>query len=157
MSFVQGFVIMADSIFMGYLIWAAWQDYKEKMVVRYTHLVGLAAVFLMACIKTTYILDCPMEYMLGIAFVFLTQIAAQKCRLYGMADIFVFSLIGLFFVFSKGPKLYMTAYLLVFALSGCLLVFVQIGRKNIKGTHLNCSVAYIPYICFAFFLTNVVV
>ena len=51
MNYGQGFEVMADLVFTGYLIWAAWQDQREMMVVRYTHGLGLLAVLMLAVVK----------------------------------------------------------------------------------------------------------
>jgi len=45
---------------------------------------------------------------------------------------------------------------MVHAVSGMLLLAVQIVKRNVKRGKLLRPVPYIPYICFAFILTNVV-
>ena len=157
MSYEQGFVITADIIFTIYLLWVSKQDYREMQVVRYSHGAGLAAVVILAILNGKDIVECPMEYILGLIFVLLMQMVAYKCHLYGMADILVFFVCGLYFVMRKGPEMYFTAYMLHQALAGILLLVIQIAKRNVKGTRLCKPVAYIPYISFAFVLTNVVV
>lgn len=157
MNCVQGFEIMADGVFYGYLCWAAWQDHREKMVVRYTHMIGLAAVFLLVYMRKEIILEHILLYVCHVLLICMIQAAAYQWHLYGLADAFVFALCGLFFLAKQGFSGYLSAYLIVFALSGCLMLFVQIYKGNIKGIRLLTPTAYIPYICFAFFLTNVVV
>ncbi len=44
MSFTRGSAIIGDLVFYLYLVWAAYQDCREKLVWRGTHLMGLAAV-----------------------------------------------------------------------------------------------------------------
>ena len=157
MNYGQGFEVMADLVFTGYLIWAAWQDQREMMVVRYTHGLGLLAVLMLAVVKRGVIMECPVEYLLGLSVVMLIQFAAYRCHCYGTADVLVFLMCGLYFLLKKGPYLYFTAYVMVPALSGCLLLMVQMARRNVQGVYLRRPVAYIPYICVAFILTNVVV
>lgn len=157
MSYGLGFVIMADLIFIGYLIWVSWQDYKEMMVVRYSHGLGLLAVVILAVVQKEMIVVRPLEYVIGTVIVVFVQVVAYKCNFYGMADVFVFFMCGVYFLLQKGPQLYLTAYVTVTAMSGCLLLMVQFAKRNIKGVHLCKPVAYIPYICVAFILTNVVV
>lgn len=157
MNYGQGFAIMASVIFIGYLLWVSWQDYKEMMVVRYSHGLGLLAVIMLAIIQRSTIAEHPLEYLLGLGVVFFTQFAAYRCHVYGMADVLVFFMCGLYFLLQKGAHGYMLAYFMVLAVSGCLLIGVQIARRNIKGLYLCKPIAYIPYICVAFVLTNVVV
>lgn len=148
---------MASISFTGYLIWVSWQDYREMMVVRYSHCLGLVAVIILTVLNRQAIKAQPMAYLAGLIMVLLVQIVAYKCRLYGMADILVFFMCGLYFLVTKGPELYLIAYIMVPAVSGVLLLIVQILKKNVRGVHLHRPVAYIPYICVAFVLTNVVV
>lgn len=157
MSYEPGFEITADVIFAIYLLWVSKQDYCEMQVVRYSHGAGLAAVVILVVMNRKKIMDYPVECIVGLVFVLLMQMIAYKCRLYGMADILVFGVCGLYFLVRKGPELYFTAYMLHQALSGCLLLAIQIVKSNVKGVRLCRPVAYIPYISFAFVLTNVVV
>ena len=46
MNFEQGLEIMASIVFYMYLIWVSRQDLKEMQVVRYSHILGVAAIFL---------------------------------------------------------------------------------------------------------------
>ena len=157
MSYVQGFAIMADVTFVIYLLWVSKQDYREMQVVRYSHCLGVAAIVMLVILNRKNIMEYPMEYVLGVIFVLLIQIIAHKCHLYAMADIIVFFVCGVYFLVRKGPESYFTAYMLHQALAGCLLLVIQIVKRNVKGVRLCRPVAYIPYISFAFILTNVVV
>ncbi len=157
MSYEQGFAIMADVAFAVYLLWVSKQDYREMQVVRYSHGLGLAAIIILALLNRKDIMECPMEYILGVVFVWLMQIIAYKCHLYGIADILVFFVCGLYFLMRKGPELYLAAYMVLHALSCFLLLVIQIIKRNVKGMRLSKPVAYIPYISIAFVLTNVVV
>ena len=157
MNYELGFAIMANVIFVMYLFWVSWQDFKERLVVRYSHGLGVLAIILLAILKKEDIADAPMEYWVGLIFVLLIQVAAYKYRLYGLADVLVFLICGLYFLVQKGPQLYLTAYILLQALAGCFLLGVQIAKRNVQGVRLYKPVAYIPYISFAFILTNVVV
>ena len=157
MSYEQEFAIMADLIFMVYLIWVSWQDQKEMMVVRYSHGLGLFAIVILAIGHNEMIATMPWECGVGFLIVLFVQIVAYQCKFYGMADVFVFTMCGLYFWLQKGPQLYLTAYVTVMAVSGCLLLAVQIVKRNVNGVCLRKSVAYIPYISVAFVLTNMVV
>jgi Flp pilus assembly protein protease CpaA len=157
MSYEQGFAITADVILTVYLLWVAIQDFHEMQVVRYSHGLGLLAVLILVILNRGNIAEYPVEYILGLIFVLMTQVIAGKCHLYGMADILVFFVCGLFFLMRKGPALYLTAYMMLHAMSGGLLLMVQLLKRNVKGVRLCKPVAYIPYISFAFVLTNVVV
>lgn len=97
------------------------------------------------------------EYGIGIAVILMVQIVAYVGDFYGIADVLVFLMCGFYFLFQKGPQLYLTAYVMVYAMSGCLLLLVQMVKRNISGMYLRRPVAYIPYIYVAFVLTNVVV
>ena len=157
MSYEQGFAIIADIIFAIYLLWVSHQDYREMQVVRYSHGLGLAAIVVLTILNKRDFMEYPMEYITGVIVVLMIQVIAYKCHLYGMADILVFFVCGLYFLISKGPEVYFTAYMVLQALSGCFLLMIQIVKNNVKGVHLCKPVAYIPYISFAFILTNVVV
>lgn len=157
MSYAQEFAIMADAIFAIYLLWVSKQDYREMQVVRYSHGLGIAAIVILVILNRKEIMMYPMEYILGVLFALLMQIIAYQCHLYGMADILVFFVCGLYFLMRKGSELYFTSYMLLHALAGCLLLMIQIIKRNIKGMRLCKPVAYIPYISVAFILTNVVV
>lgn len=157
MNCVQGFEITAEGIFYGYLLWAAWQDHREKLVVRYTHILGLAAVMLLLYMRKEAVFAEILLYGWNVLLICILQAAAYRWHLYGLADAFVFCLCGFFFLMKYGCEMYLSVYLLVFALSGCMMLFVQMYKGNIKGVRLLMPTAYIPYISFAFFLTNVVV
>lgn len=157
MSYGQEFAIMASLVFTGYLIWVSWQDHKEMLVARYSHGLGLGAVLILVMVQKNDIIEHLGEYAIGFAVVLTVQMAAYKGACYGRADVLVFLMCGLYFLCQKGPQLYLTAYLMVQAVSGCLLLLVQTARHNIHGMYLRKPVAYIPYICVAFVLTNVVV
>ena len=148
---------MASLIFTGYLIWVSWQDHKEMLVARYSHGLGLMAVVILAIVQKNDIAVRFWEYVLGAAVIVAVQMTAYKGNFYGMADVLVFLMCGLYFLFQKGPQLYLTSYVMVYAISGCLLLLVQMARRNIRGMYLCNPVAYIPYISVAFVLTNVVV
>lgn len=157
MNYGHGFEIMASVIFIGYLLWVSWQDYREKMVVRYSHGLGLMAIVILLLLRRHAIAEQPLEYLIGVCIVLISQGVAYKCSFYGLADVLVFLMCGLYFLVQKGPHLYLTAYVMVLAVSGCALLLVQIFKGNVKRLHLRKAVAYIPYICFAFVLTKVVV
>lgn len=149
---------MGKLIFMGYLLWSSMQDKKEMQVVRYTHLLGAFAVI---CSGVQYLRSRATAgeiVVMGLAAVCLMfmQLLAWKCRMYGLADVIVFCLIGLFFMFEKGIAEGIMGYLYVYAVSGAMLGVVQWGKGNLKGVRLRQPIPYIPYISVAFFLTNMV-
>ena len=77
-------------------------------------------------------------------------------KLYGFADVIVLFLSGVFLLLEKGTEKYLLAYFMVQALSGSLLLMVQLAKGNVKGMNLKRPIPYIPYISFAFILTNMV-
>ena len=156
MNCVQGFEIMADIIFLLYLIWTAIQDVREMQVVRYSHLLGILGVFLQFFLQKENVFCYPIEYFTAFLVLFFWQIAAGRLKLYGVADAIVFFMNGVFLLGKIGPEKYLLAFFVHQALAGIMLLAVQIAKRNIKGTKLLHSVPYIPYICFAFCLTNVV-
>lgn len=156
MNFAQGLEIMADLFFVAYLIWVSWQDNKEMQVVRYSHLLGLFAVVLQVILQKTRIVNSLNEYFIAISVLLLLQSIAYHFKLYGFADVIVFFLCGTFLLLEKGAEKYLMAYFLVQAVSGSLLLLAQFAKGNVKGLNLKRPVPYIPYICFAFILTNMV-
>ncbi len=157
MSYEQGFEIMAEFMFAGYLLWVSWQDCREMQVVRYSHGLGLLAVIILVFSKGGTVLTYLPEYLAGVGILMGVQAAAYKCRLYGLADVLVLFMCGLFLLFLKGPENYLLSYSVLFAVSIVLLILVQLWKKNLHGLQLRKTVAYIPYICTAFILTNAVV
>ena len=156
MSFAQGLEIMASIVFLGYLLWAAWQDVKEMQVVRYTHVAGLLAVVLQAILNRKLIMQSVQAYIIAIVILLAIQITAKWLDLYGVADMIAFFLIGLYFLFRVGVRHYLLTYFFTQALSGILLLAVQVWKHNVKSLKLRHSVPYIPYISVAFGLTNMV-
>lgn len=155
MSFARESEIMAEFIFGAYLIWVSVQDYREMCVIRYSHLLGLAAVMLQSvcCLRAE-----PDRVYLNVflsIILLVLQLGAYRFRLYGTADIFVFFLCGIFLLNRFGAD-FLTAYFLIQALSGGMLMGMQFMKRNVKGLHLRRPVAYIPYISVAFILTNMV-
>ena len=101
MSFVQGLEIMASLVFCIYLIWISWQDYIEMKVVRYSHLLGIAAIFLLVILEKRKVCFSVKEFIFaGFVLLFL-QIIAYYFKLYGFADVIVLFLCGLFFFGKK--------------------------------------------------------
>lgn len=151
---------MASLIFLLYLIWVSWQDVQEMQVVRYSHLLGALAIVLQVILSLLSDngseLDCAKEYLSAGSLLLVIQILAYYFKLYGLADVLVFFLCGLYMLLEKGVERYLMAYFMVQAISGSLLLVVQLLKGNVKGMHLRCSVPYIPYISVAFILTNMV-
>ena len=156
MNFAQGLEIMANLIFVTYLAWVSWQDNKELQVVRYSHLLGVFAVPLQVILQKTRIVNSLNEYFIAILVLLVLQGIAYRFKLYGFADVIVFFLCGTFLLLEKGTEKYLLAYFLVQAVSGSLLLLVQLAKGNVKGLNLKRPAPYIPYICFAFILTNMV-
>ena len=156
MNYAQELEIMVNGIFVIYLIWTAWQDYREMQVVRYSHILGIVGVLAMAGIRWKEIRIFPLEYVSAFVIILLLQMIAYWFSIYGMADVVVFCMCGWFFVLHRGVNSYLTVYIMLIAVSCCMLFIVQILKNNIQGLHLKKSVAYIPYICVAFVLTNLV-
>ena len=151
---------MANVIFSIYLIWVSLQDYREMQVVRYSHGLGIAAILLEILRivfwrdgSETYIVR---EYMSAGFVLLLLQVVACLFKLYGIADMIVLFLCGIFLLLRKGIEYYLMAYFMAQAISGILLLMFQFIKGNVKGTNLRNPVPYIPYISIAFFLTNMV-
>ncbi|MBR2036398.1 MAG: hypothetical protein IKJ39_09035 [Lachnospiraceae bacterium] len=151
---------MASLIFDGYLVWVSWQDVQEMQVVRYSHLLGVLAFLLQVVIKmmtpNERELHSMVEYLSAGLVLLVLQILAHFLNLYGLGDVIVFFLCGLYMLLEKGVEHYLLAYFMVQALSGSLLLVVQFLKGNIKGMRLKAPIPYIPYISVAFILTNMV-
>ena len=160
MNYVQGFEIMASLLFCVYLLWVSWQDVQEMQVVRYSHLLGVVAFLLQAVVKTLLTNEGEfhgmMKYLSAGLVLLVFQIVAYYFKLYGLADVIVFFLCGLYMLLEKGVERYLLAYFMVQAISGSLLLVVQFLKGNVKGMRFRCPVPYIPYISVAFILTNMV-
>jgi len=156
MNYVPGFEIMADWIFGLYLLWAAFQDIKEMQVIRYTHLLGIAGICLQGFLHKGMVIQEAPAYLAAFFILCFCQVAVARLKLYGVADAIVFFLCGTFGLAKAGTDYYLFMYLMVHAVSGMLLLAVQIVKRNVKRGKLLRPVPYIPYICFAFILTNVV-
>ena len=103
MSCAPELEIMVDIIFVLYLIWVSWQDYKSMEVVRYSHLSGLFAIVLQLFLQVILhnVMDDKMIEKIIAGFLacfvlLVTQIVGCFIRLYGVADGIVFFLCGLF-------------------------------------------------------------
>lgn len=156
MNFAQELEIMANLIFVTYLAWVSWQDNKEMQVVRYSHLLGLFAVLWEVILQKARIVNSLNEYFIAVLVLLVLQSISYYFKLYGFADVIVFFLCDTFLLFEKGTKKYLVTYFLVQAVSGNLLLLVQLVKGNVKGLNLKRPAPYIPYICFAFILTNMV-
>ncbi len=161
MSYAPELEIMADIIFVLYLIWVSGQDYKSMQVVRYSHLLGLFAIVLQLFLQVivhNVVVDGMMEKviagMLACLVLLVMQIVACFMRLYGVADGIVFFLCGVFMIVEEGAEGFMQSFLWLTAVSGVLLLVVQAMKGNLKGVGLKQPVSYIPYISFAFILTK---
>ena len=163
MNCVPEFETMVSAVFIGYLLWVSWQDYKSMQVIRYSHGMGLFAVILkiisqvfLQGMKKETIYEHLFASLLAVIVLLCIQIAACLLHLYGTADGMVFFLCGLFLLVQEGTEQYMLSFLWMTALSGGMLLVVQVLKGNIKGVALKHPVPYIPYISFAFILTKVV-
>ena len=164
MDYVHVLEIMASALFVAYLIWAMQQDVKEMQVARYTHLLGLGAIIISA-LSTTINgqLDVGNTEVLWrqnlweIVVVCLLQFIGYKLRCYGLADVFLISLCSAFYYFQSAQYHCLYFYFVLYAISGVLLLFVELCRGNLKGLKLKQKVPYIPYISIAFFLTKWVI
>lgn len=159
MNFEQGLEIMASIVFYMYLIWVSRQDLKEMQVVRYSHILGVAAIFLQIVPKAlqsdSRIYEAR-EYWVAVMVLLFLQMGACFLRMYGLADVFVCFLCDIFFLLEYGLEYYLPAHFLMQAIAGGLLLMVQLVKGNVKGTRLKRPVPYIPYLSVAFILTNMV-
>ena len=147
---------MADIGFIVYLLWVSRQDMKEMQVVRYSHIIGMLAVVLQVFSHGPWCIGSICAYFLAFLILLFLQFAAWLFKLYGFADVIVLFLSGVFLLLEKGTEKYLLAYFMVQALSGSLLLMVQLAKGNVKGMDLKRPIPYIPYISFAFILTNMV-
>ena len=161
MSCAPELEIMVDIIFVLYLIWVSWQDYKSMEVVRYSHLSGLFAIVLQLFLQVILhnvmgdkMIEKIIAGFLACFVLLVTQIVGCFIRLYGVADGIVFFLCGLFMIVKEGAEGFMQSFLWLIAVSGVLLLVVQAMKGNLKGVGLKRPVPYIPYISFAFILTK---
>ena len=147
---------MASVLFVAYLIWVSWQDKKEMQVIRYSHVLGIMAIVLQVVILKVDGVDVGRNCLIAMVHLSVLQVIAYKFQWYGMADVIVLFLCGIWIFLTKGNEDYLRIYFLMQAIAGCLLWCVQWLKKNVKGLCLRHPVAYIPYISFAFILTNMV-
>ncbi len=155
MSFAPGFEIISDIIFILYLVCAAYQDCRERLVIRGTHLLGLAAVGIY-CLSAAYSL-CHVWG--GRAAVFLICLMCEGSyryfSLYGLADSLVFLNCALYYWVRTDA---FTAFFLFWwmkAFSGLLFLAAQLlGHRRLRW-RLDEPAAYIPCILCAFALTNI--
>lgn len=157
MNLERALETMAEGIFLIYLGWCSLQDFKEMQVIRYTHILAGVSLFVLAASKQSICKEELFIYGCAIGFLALLQGAAYAWKLYGVADMFVFTGCGIYFMLSEGVSEGMLAYAILQAVSGAVLFVVQLMKKNIKGLYLARPVAYIPYISVAFILTKVVI
>lgn len=154
MNYVPELEIIADGIFTVYLLWASWQDKKGMQVVRYSHILGLSAIVLKICLQKHLVLSDWIEFILMFFGAYMTQFFAFRLKLYGLADVIVLFLCGIYFEVDKGISEALTAYFTVQAIAGVLLLVIQTVKGNIVGMVFRQPVPYIPYISVAFFLTK---
>lgn len=145
---------MGKLLFYLYLLWAAWQDCREMQVVRYSHILGVLAVFLQSFRESAYMRVDMSEYGIYAVGLFIVQGIQYQCKCYGLADAIVFFLCGSFFLGTKDRQDVFRLYFVLQACSGTLFLLHQCVKRNVKGLRLKHSVPYIPYICVAFILTN---
>lgn len=156
MNFTLELETMAKVIFGGYLGWISYQDYRSMQVVRYSHLAGLLAVLLETLRNRSQIVSFFQDYAVAASIIALLQAVAQRGHFYGLADIITIYLCCIFFLVQQGPDDWMLFFCLLQAISGVLLISLQILKGNVKMLHLKRPVPYIPYISVAFILTNIV-
>ena len=175
MNYAPEFAVMADRLFYVYLLWVSCQDAKEMQVVRYSHLTGILAIVIkLICYSIDDIASgdslgnvCAgrniVVILVGAAILSGIQYMSCRQKLYGVADGIVFWVGGMFLLVErlgvKGAAEEMvfsglTAFFMMQALSGLLLILVQAAKGNIKSGIFKQSIAYIPYISVAFFLTK---
>ncbi len=178
MKYAPEFEIIADFLFVGYLLWASLQDIRQMQVARYTHVVGVIAVCMrIVCRCGNVNLEAQgfyesvdtlvesilrpkgmpaywVEWLLSMCLHAGLQYMSQLCRLYGLADAIVFFLCGMYWSIGYGMYSSLMGSMLLQSIAGILLFVVQIAKKNLKRMHFKAPVPYIPYIFVAFFLTN---
>lgn len=156
MNYGQELETMAKALFGVYLIWVSWQDKKEMQVFRYSHLLGIVAIILQIILLDADRKEVTKGWLAAVCFLILLQIIACRFRWYGIADAMVLFLCGVWLFLKGGIDYYLQAYFVMEAFAGSVLWGIQLLKKNIKGLCLRQPVAYIPYICVAFILTNIV-
>ncbi|MCD8379523.1 MAG: hypothetical protein LUC95_04170 [Lachnospiraceae bacterium] len=183
MSFVRGSEIISDLVFALYLVWAAYQDCKERLVIRGTHLLGLAAVgiYLLPAARgldaalygdangagsfTALLLLISERYGSENAWgvraavwllVLLCEGIYRRFSLYGLADSFVFLNCALYYWVRYSAFFSFFLFWWLKAFSGFLFLMLQLVRWRRLKWRLKEPAAYIPCILSAFALTNTV-
>ncbi len=185
MNFVPVFEIISELLFMLYLTWAAYQDRKERLVLRGTHLLGLAAVVLYCVLVVIRLVAAECGHtdgaadgylyavlqptaqsghdlcrvwiarMAALLFCFLCEGIYRRFSLYGLADSLVFLNCSLYYWVRTDAFLIFFLFWWLKAFSGILFLAVQIARRRRLKWRLDEPAAYIPCILFAFALTNI--
>ena len=147
---------MGKVLFYAYLMWVSWQDFKEMEVIRYSHLLGGFAIVLQILALRISGSEVEKGWIIAVIHLSVLQIVAYRFQWYGMADVIVLFLCGMWLFFVKGKDNYLQAYFVLQAMAGSFLWGIQCLKENVKGLCLLHPVAYIPYISIAFVLTNIV-
>ena len=183
MSFVRGSEIISDLIFILYLICAACQDFKERLVIRGTHLMGLAAVgiyclpaaagliltlhggadgrvgtagcaALLPVIGDRYALWNGGAHAAVLLLGLLCEGIYRRSSLYGFADSLVFLNCMLYYWVRYSAFFSFFLFWWMKAFSGLLFLILQLARRRGLKWRLEEPAAYIPCILCAFALTN---
>lgn len=143
---------MDKLLFLLYLIWISYQDFREMQVVRYSHLLGLAAI-----VWAIVIHGDSGVFSWELLMVYLLQIIGFALKWYGLADAIVMCICATFYCAIVGSTRCFLFCFAMQAMAGILLILVQILKNNINGLKLKKPIPYIPYISIAFFLTKWVI
>ena len=164
MNYIRVFEIMASVLFGIYLFWVSMQDAKELQVARYSHLLGVTAIVCMMVARSVWrtehvvgALDLWGTQLWEIVVIWVLQFIGYKLRFYGLADVFTMGICATFYYFDSGRYQCLVFGVVLYAVSGILLLAIELARGNLKGWKLKQKVPYIPYIAVAFFLTKWVI
>lgn len=164
MNYAHGFAIMSNFLFVAYLLWASWQDLCQMCVVRYTHLLGCAAIICAMFSNEIFaMLQMPLstnEWIQNgweIIIVIILQIIGCYFKCYGLADVFTICICVIFYYFETGIYKCLFFYFGFYVTAGLLLLVTQCAMNNVKGLNLKKQVPFIPYLSVAFFLTKWVI
>lgn len=134
--------IISLFIFLFYLYFCAYEDWKTCYVQRWKHLIGLSASILMIIAFHNISFHTLKYILLYLIFYFVLGIL----KVYGMADGFVFMNMTLFLSSLFG--IYSIFITIIIQIISCFLSLIfRLIRKLFK---IKTNLSFIPYITFTF-------
>ncbi len=156
MSFVPGFEIISEIVFTLYLVCAAYQDYRERLVIRGTHLLGLSAVGIYCLSAADSLYGAWGARTVVLLVSLLCEGGCGHFSFYGPADSLVFLNCMLYYWLRTDAFAAFFLFWWMKAFSGIIFLAAQLLKHHRLSWRLDEPAAYIPSILCAFALTNTV-